>query len=111
MYSNNQHTLKEIPHCLTPTNFNLNYDMKSIEYNIPYDTSSKTPKMNILPKNAKNDEDSQNLNFKSTFPSLKDQIFSPEDDDISISNNYQTNNYNNNDFDYNYYLNFTINKY
>ena len=138
MSKNKHYSRKDIPHCSTPQNLNINQNIKSINYNVSYSknnnnnlyNSNLNPSNHFLKDSQYTNDNSSDIDFYSSSSSLKDQILSPGDDDLYLYVNYNSQNINNNnninypnkinntynnkqnynnDFDYNYYLNFNIN--
>ena len=100
MNQNNQFPRKDIPHCLTPVNLNINPNTKGINYNISnVDNNNNLINSNLnfsnnfIKESEYTIDNNSDINFYLNS-SLKDQILSPGDDDLYLYLNYNTQNQN-----------------
>ena len=106
MNQNRQFSWKDIPHCTTPKNLNINPNSKIINYNKSF-SNNHNPQLfnsninsplkrsssgsNILKDSEYTSDNSSDINFYSSSSSLKDQILSPGDDDLYLYVNQNQN--------------------
>ena len=106
MNQNRQFSWKDIPHCTTPKNLNINPNSKIINYNKSF-SNNHNPQLfnsninsslkrsssgsNILKDSEYTSDNSSDINFYSSSSSLKDQILSPGDDDLYLYMNQNQN--------------------
>ena len=110
MNQDRQFSWKDIPHCTTPKNLNINPNSKIINYNKSF-SNNHNPQLfnpninsslkrsssgsNILKDSEYTSDNSSDINFYSSSSSLKDQILSPGDDDLYLYVNQNQNKKNN----------------
>ena len=108
MRKNKQYSIKDIPHCSTPQNLNINQNKKTINYNVSlsnhnnnnlYNTNHNfSNNLNFLKNSKYTNDNSNDIDFYSSSSSLKDQILSPGDDDLYLYvNNFNKTQIKNND--------------